>query len=88
MKIFVAGFTSAVLLLFIISPAYAEVTDVSLQKSFYTDEEGVVFEGTESVGGQSVFVIIRSSSGGYIGMVSDPTSGSDKKFSTIPEPSF
>ena len=67
-----------------VNPAFAEVTSVELQKSFYTDEEGIVFEGTESVGNQSVFVIIRSSSGGYVGMVSDPSSGSDKKFETIP----
>ncbi|MDH3656852.1 MAG: Ig domain-containing protein [Nitrosopumilus sp.] len=74
-----------ILLLFsiMIVPAYAEVTSVSLVKSFYTDEEGIVFEGKESTGGISVFVIIRDEDGTYEGMVSDTTSDADGTFSTI-----
>ena len=84
MKTVLAGISILSMIVLIINPAFAEVTSVDLQKSFYTDEEGFVFEGSESVGSQSVFVIIRSSSGGYVTMVSDPSSGSDKKFETIP----
>ena len=65
-------------------PAYANVTSVSLVKAFYTNEEGIVFEGKESTGQQSVFVIIRDPSGGFQGMASDPVSDPDGEFSTIP----
>ena len=49
----------------------ADVTSVSLGASYYTLDDSFVFEGTESVGQQSVFVIIRGSDGGFLGMVSD-----------------
>ena len=67
-----------------IAPTYAEISSVSLAKSFYTDEEGIVFEGkASSGGGGEVFVIIRDSDGDYKGMVSDTASDSDGTFSTI-----
>ena len=72
------------MIVLIINPAFAEVTSLNMQKSFYTDDESFVLEGNETVGKQSVYVIIRSSSGGYIDMVSDPSSGNDNKFETIP----
>ena len=84
MKTVLAGISVLSMIILLINPAFAEVTSVNLQKSFYTDDEGFIFEGNESIGSQSVFVIIRSSSGGYVTMVSDPSSGSDKKFETIP----
>jgi len=64
-------------------PAYAEINSVSLAKSFYTDEEGIVFEGKESTGRISVFVIIRDDDGTYQTMVSAPISDTDGAFSTI-----
>ena len=67
-------------------PAYANVSSVSLIKSFYTEEENIAFEGTETTGQQSVFVIIRDPSGEFQGMVSDPVSDPDGMFSTIPRP--
>ena len=67
----------------LIVPAYADVTSVSLAKSFYTDEESIVFEGKESTGKISVFVIIRDEDGTYEGMLSDPASDDDGTFSTI-----
>ena len=84
MKVILTGIGILSIAVLMVNPAFAEVTSVELQKSFYTDDEGMVFEGIESVGNQSVFVIIRSSSGGYVGMVSDPSSGNDKKYETIP----
>ena len=84
MKTVLVGISILSMIVLIINPAFAEVTSLNMQKSFYTDDEGFIFEGDESVGSQSVYVIIRSSSGGYVTMVSDPSSGNDKRFETIP----
>ena len=65
-------------------PAYAEVTSVSLVKGFYTTEESIEFEGSESVGNQLVHVLIRSPSGKFIDIVSDPSSEEDGNFLTFP----
>jgi len=67
-----------------ISPAYANVTSVSFEKSFYTNEEKMTFIGKEQEGKKAVYVIIRDSTGAYKGMLSDPTSESDGTYSTIP----
>ena len=32
------------IIVLMVNPAFAEVTSVSLEKSFYTDEEGFVFQ--------------------------------------------
>ena len=76
-------FSIVVLMIF---PAYAAVESVSLEKSFYTDEESMVFVGIEDTGKKSVFVVIRGPGGDYIGMFSDPASDSDGAFSTIARP--
>ena len=66
-------------------PAYANVTSVNLEKSFYTDDENIVFSGViKSTERQSVFVIIRDSNDRYQTMVSAPISNTDGTFSTIP----
>ena len=80
MKLMISG----VFLLFTVMmiPAYAEVNSVDLAQSFYRDDEGLVFEGKESTGKVSVFVIIRDEDGTYEGMVSDPVSDDDGTFST------
>ena len=67
----------------IIAPAYANVTSVSLEKSFYTNDEKMTFVGKAQPGDKSVYVIIRDPTGTYKGMVSDPTSESDGTYSTI-----
>jgi len=72
------------LIVLMIFPAYAAVDSVSLEKSFYTNEELLTFVGVEDSGRQSVFVIVRGPSGNYIGMFSDPLSDTDGQFSTIP----
>ena len=71
------------ILITIPTSVYGSVDSVSLVKPFYTDEEQISFEGNESTGRQSVFVIIRDSDGGYKGMVSDPASDPDGTFTTI-----
>ena len=72
------------LVFLMIFPAYAAVESVSLEKSFYTDEESMVFVGVEDTGKKSVFIVIRGPGGNYIDMVSDPASDNDGSFSTFP----
>ena len=72
------------MLLLVINPAYAEVLSVDLGKAFYSSEEMIVFVGTQEAK-QSVFVIIRSSSGDFKGMLSDPVPDQGE-FSVIPRP--
>jgi len=78
---FFSVFSLIVLMIF---PAYAAVESVSFEKSFYTNEEPMVFVGVEETGRQSVFVVIRGPSGNYVGMIADPLSDDDGSFSTIP----
>jgi len=80
---FFSVFSLIVLMIF---PAYAAVESVSFEKSFYIDEESMVFVGVEETGRQSVFVVIRGPSGNYVGMIADPLSDDDGSFSTIPRP--
>ncbi|MCV0400216.1 MAG: putative Ig domain-containing protein [Nitrosarchaeum sp.] len=63
-------------------PAYADVTSMRLEKSFYTTEEDFRFIGTQS-GTDTVFVIIRDPTGQFKGMLSDPNPDTNK-FSVIP----
>ena len=83
MKIELIGLAIFSILLFSLSPAFADVKSVDLEKPVFTDEESIVFVGKESTGKQSVFVIIRSSSG-ETEMVSDPFSDDDGTFKTFP----
>ncbi|MBT8243028.1 MAG: hypothetical protein HKP34_04900, partial [Nitrosopumilus sp.] len=65
-----------------LTPAYAIVTSMTLEKSFYTEDENITFIGTQN-GTDTVFVIIRDSNGNFEGMLSDP-SPDDGEFSVIP----
>ena len=65
-----------------IVPAYANVTSLSFEKSFYTIDENFTIIGTQD-GKEIVYVIIRDSNGNYKGMVSDPTT-TQGEFSSIP----
>ena len=65
-----------------LAPAYAIVTSMTLEKSFYTDEENIKFIGTQN-GTEVIFVIIRNSNGNFEGMLSDPTP-QEGEFSVIP----
>ena len=77
MKTKLFGFSIFSILLLSLTPAFADVTSVDLEKPVFTDDESIVFTGKESVGGQSVFVIIRTSSGDFVDMASDPVSDPD-----------
>ena len=83
MRIILGVFLVFSLIILMISPVYANVTSVTLEKSFYTNEEKMTFIGKEQDGQKSVFIVIRDQTGGYVGMVSDPSSDSDGTFKTI-----
>jgi len=70
------------LILLMIIPVHADVTSVSLEKSFYTTDENFTLIGTQD-GKEIVYVIIRDQNGDYRGMVSDPTT-TQGEFSAIP----
>jgi len=65
-------------------PAYASVTSMSLEKSFYTTDESFKFIGTQD-GKEVVFIIIRDASDKFRGMLSDPRQYQGE-FSVIPRP--
>jgi len=65
-----------------LSPAYASVSSMSLEKSFYTTDENIMFIGTQNAT-DVIFVIIRDSNGNFEGMLSDPTP-QQGEFSVIP----
>src|SRR3989344_5289859 len=64
-------------------PAYAEVTTVSMKKSFYTVDEMISFFGTESEGSNIVTVVVRSPNANakLLGGFSDSQGG----YETIPK---
>ncbi len=77
-----AGFAVFSLFLLMMVPAYANVTSLSLEKSFYTTDEKFGFIGTLN-GTDSVFVIIKLG-GNFKGMLSDPHATDE--FDVIPRP--
>ncbi|MCV0366537.1 MAG: Ig domain-containing protein [Nitrosopumilus sp.] len=64
-------------------PSYAEVTEVSIGKSFYTIDEKISFLGNESEGSVLVNVVVKDPNGKakLLGGFSDPDGG----FETIPQ---
>ncbi|MEK0368747.1 MAG: CFI-box-CTERM domain-containing protein [Nitrosopumilus sp.] len=78
-----AGFAVISLFVLMMVPAYASVTSLSLEKSFYTTDEKFGFIGTLNET-DSVFVIIRNAGGAFKGMLSDPLSTDE--FNVIPRP--
>jgi len=66
-----------------INPAYAIVTSFSLQKDVYTNDERIVFVGTESEGNEWVNVALYNPNGKFITMFGDPKSDADGSFETI-----
>ena len=48
MKVKLAGFGILSLFLIMLVPVYAEVTEFSIEKNFYTIDEGIVFIGNTS----------------------------------------
>ena len=69
-----AGFAVFSLFVLMIAPIYAEVTTVSMGKSFYTVDEKISFFGTENEGSKIVTVIVKDPNGKskLLGGFSDP----------------
>jgi len=83
-RIKVGVFAIFSLFVLMIAPAYANVTSLSLEKSFYTTEETFKFSGTQD-GKDVVYVIIRDATGSFRGMLSDPRQN-EGEISIIPRP--
>ena len=71
------------LLILMMVPAHAEVTEVSLGKNFYTVEEKISFFGSESDGSVLVNIVVKDPNGKskLLGGFSDPVG----EFETIPQ---
>ncbi len=78
-----AGFAVFSLFLLMMVPAYAEVTEVSLGKSFYTIDDKISFFGNESEGSVLVNAIVKPPSGKS--KLLGGFSNSDGEFETIPQ---
>jgi len=58
MKIKFLGLGILSLFWIMLMPVYAEVTEFSIEKSFYTIDEGVVFEGTANEANTMINVVM------------------------------
>ena len=58
-------------LLFMMTPAFANVTSIDLEKSFYVDSEFITFVGTQDEK-DTVTIVIHDALGNFRGLVSDP----------------
>ena len=79
-----SGFGILALFLIMIVPVYAEVSEFSIEKNFYTNEEGLVFVGTEDEGRQLVSVLMTDPNGKE-SMIVSSMSNSDGIFQTVPK---
>jgi hypothetical protein len=84
MQVKLAGFGILSLFLIMLVPVYAEVTEFSIEKNFYTNDEGVVFVGTEDKGRKLVNVLITDPNGKE-SMLASVMSNSDGIFETVPK---
>ncbi len=81
MQVKLAGFGILSLFLIMLAPVYAEVTEFSIEKNFYTIDEGIVFVGTEDEGSTFVNVEMTDPNGGKSLLVT-ALSNSDGIFET------
>ncbi|MDC0209386.1 hypothetical protein OAJ90_07135, partial [Nitrosopumilus sp.] len=84
MKIKLIGLGTISLFLIMLIPAYAEVTEFSIEKSFYTIDEGIVFVGTTNEKNSMVNIVIENPNkkeSYFVGATSD----SNKEFKTVPK---
>jgi hypothetical protein len=79
-----AGFGILSLFLIMLVPVYAEVTEFSIEKKFYTTDEQIVFVGTEDEGRKLVSVLMTDPNGKESMLVS-AMSNSDGIFETVPK---
>jgi len=68
-----------------VNPAYAIMTSFTLEKDIYTDEESIVFVGTESEGHKMISVALYNPNGKFVNMLGDPSSDLDGTFATTPK---
>ncbi len=81
MQVKLAGFGILSLFLIMLAPVYAEVTEFSIEKNFYTIDEGIVFVGNEDEGSTFVNVEMTDPNGGKSLLVA-ALSNSDGIFET------
>ena len=84
MQIKLAGIGILCLFLIMLVPVYAEVTEFSIEKNFYTIDEGIVFVGTENEGSKFVSVVMLNPNGKESILVS-AMSNSNGVFKTLPK---
>jgi hypothetical protein len=63
MQVKLAGFGILSLFLIMLVPVYAEVTEFSIEKNFYTIDEGVVFVGNTDEERELVSIIVINPNG-------------------------
>ena len=84
MQVKLAGFGILLLFLIMLAPVYAEVTEFSIEKNFYTIDEGIVFVGIEDEGNKMINVIMvdpNEKESYLVGAMSN----SEGKFKTMPK---
>ena len=84
MVIRLAGIGITSLLLIMLAPVYAEITEFTIEKNFYTNEDRIVFLGSEDQGNQTISVIVVSPTGKE-SMVVGGISNSEGSFKTLPK---
>ena len=84
MKIKLVGLGTLSLFLMMLIPAYAEITEFSIEKSFYTIDEGIVFVGTTDERNSMINIVVENPNtkeSYFIGAISN----SDGVFETKPK---
>jgi hypothetical protein len=83
MEVKLAGFGILSLFLIMVVPVYAEVTEFSIEKNFYTIYEQITFVGTEDGEGREVINVLMMDPNGKESMFLSALSNSDGKFETV-----
>ena len=84
MQVKLAGFGILSLFLIMLVPVYGEVTELSIEKEFYTIDEGIVFVGIENEGNKMINVVMVDPNENESYLVAG-MSNSEGKFETIPK---
>ena len=84
MQVKLAGFGILSLFLIMLVPVYAEVTEFSIEKKFYTIDEGIVFIGNTSEEREQVNVLMINPNGKESYLVGT-VSNLQGTFETIPK---
>ena len=84
MQVKLAGIAILSLFLIMLGPVYAEVTEISIEKNFYTIDEEIVFVGNTDEGNEMVTVLMFNPNGKESYLVGT-MSNSEGVFETIPK---